>query len=156
MKPRSLRAGIHAIEMVFAMAVLGACLFPIVDLLQRGHHTGHLDEFHVLARRRLGLLQASFEMVPYTQLRDAAQKGRTPSKEIQGVPEGAQELPPSFLPILSPQGPKPQALRAYFREFEPGLGEITVWAMWFDPKAKKTKQVTDSRFVSDPIHWESP
>ena len=148
------RVGFSALEVLFAAAAVGVVAVPLLLMLQTGARTAHLDEFHVLARRRATVLFAAFEAAPYLDVRELARSGPAAGRLHPALEPSAQELPPELLPsACGANETKKIAARAFFRELEPGFGELAVLMTWDDPAGKQRREFFESRFLSDPIHW---
>jgi len=145
--------GVSLIEVVIALAILGAALLPLVTMYQQQHRVAHVNEFHFVARCRAERMLTALQGLEYATLAALAGRGTVPSDmPTDRRPAGGRPLPDSLLPaavelwdLAGPaasadavelQADRQRCFRsaAFFVDVEPGLlARIVVVVSWKVP-----------------------
>ena len=144
------RGGFSIIEVLIASAILACCAIPILMMMSQSTRKAHFNEYHVSAQVQAHWLADCLQTLDYQDLLHRASTSSQTAAGLRGLDDDqlkAVGVPmPSLEAQLAPAIARETAhagflnhavgrwawfkRQAFFREVEPGLGQLVVYIDW--------------------------
>lgn len=152
------RSGFSIIEVLIASAILAFCAVPILMMMSQSTRKAHFNEYHVSAQVQAHWIADCLQTLDYQDLLRRAQKASETAAGLKGLNDDQLKSVGVPLPALETQmapyiaketlhapflehavaRSKWFGRKAFFREVEPGLGQLVVYLDWRLPNEPPT------------------